>query len=123
MDWRSAACWPRPFPLTVGLTLITMQLSHIPLHQISIAALIIALGMLVDVPVVASDGINRAPVPGRTASPMPPGSGRLVCVIRWFSAPSLNIVAFLPLLLLPGDKGVFISGLPIVVTISLGAAY
>ena len=47
-------------PLTVALTLIAMQLLGIPLHQISIAALIIALGMLVDVPVVAADGINRA---------------------------------------------------------------
>src|SRR5258708_33965022 len=59
MDWRSAAVLATAFPLTVGLTLITMQLLHIPLHQISIAALIIALGMLVDLPVVASEGLHR----------------------------------------------------------------
>jgi len=47
-------------PLTVAMTLVGMYLLNIPLQQISIAALIIALGMLVDVPVVASDGINRA---------------------------------------------------------------
>src|SRR5258708_14395101 len=60
MDWRSAPVLATAFPLTVCLTLITIPLLHIPLHQISIAALIIALGVLVDVPVVASDGINRA---------------------------------------------------------------
>jgi multidrug efflux pump subunit AcrB len=46
-------------PLTVAMTLVGMQMLHSPLQQISIAALIIALGMSVDVPVVASDGINR----------------------------------------------------------------
>ena len=46
-------------PLTVALTFTGMHLLGIPLHQISIAALIIALGMLVDDPVVASDAINR----------------------------------------------------------------
>ncbi len=60
MDWRSALVVATAIPLTVAMTLVGMHLLHIPLHQISIAALIIALGMLVDVPVVASDGINRA---------------------------------------------------------------
>src|SRR5438270_10306579 len=59
MDWRSALVLATAVPLTVAMTLIGMQLLHIPLQQISIASLIIALGMLVDVPVVASDGINR----------------------------------------------------------------
>jgi multidrug efflux pump subunit AcrB len=121
MDWRSAAVLATAFPLTVGMTLITMQLLHIPLHQISIAALIIALGMLVDVPVVASDGINRALHQGEPrlrAAWLGPARLRRPMVFGTI----INIVAFLPLVLLPGDKGVFISGLPIVVTISLGAA-
>jgi multidrug efflux pump subunit AcrB len=59
MDWRSALVLATAVPLTVAMTLIAMQMLNIPLHQISIASLIIALGMLVDVPVVAADGINR----------------------------------------------------------------
>ncbi|MGH7969465.1 MAG: efflux RND transporter permease subunit, partial [Limisphaerales bacterium] len=52
MDWRSALVLATAVPLTVAMTLAGMQMLHIPLQQISIAALIIALGMLVDVPVV-----------------------------------------------------------------------
>ena len=59
MDWRSALVVAAAIPLTVAMTLGGMHLGGIQLHQISIAALIIALGMLVDDPVVASDAINR----------------------------------------------------------------
>ena len=59
MDWRSALVVAAAIPLTVAMTLGGMHLTGIQLHQISIAALIIALGMLVDDPVVASDAINR----------------------------------------------------------------
>jgi len=86
MDWRSAAVLATAFPLTVGMTLITMQLLHIPLHQISIAALIIALGMLVDVPVVAPTA-SIGPCTKANHASAPPGSGRLACVIQWSSEP------------------------------------
>ncbi len=121
MDWRSALVLATAIPLTVALTLVAMQLLKIPLHQISIAALIIALGMLVDVPVVAADGINRALHEGETrARAAWLGPTRLHHPMIFGTI--INIVAFLPLLLLPGDKGSFISGLPIVVTLALGAA-
>ena len=59
LDWRSALVLATAIPVGVAMTFVGMQVLGIPLHQISIAALIIALGLLVDVPVVASDGINR----------------------------------------------------------------
>jgi len=118
MDWRSALVVATAIPLTVAMTFGGMALAGIPLHQISIAALIIALGMLVDDPVVASDAINREMAHGQ-----PRG------IASWFGPYRLrhailfgtiiNIVAFLPLALLPGDKGAYIFGLPIVVTLAL----
>ena len=59
MEWRAAVIVACAIPLTVAMTLAGMWALGIPLHQISITALIIALGMLVDDPVVAADGINR----------------------------------------------------------------
>ncbi len=121
MDWRSALVVAAAIPLTVAITLLGMHLLQIPLHQISIAALIVALGMLVDVPVVASDGINRALHEGEPR-------GRAAWLgIRRLRHPIvfgtiINIVAFLPLLLLPGDKGAFMNGLPIVVTLALASS-
>ncbi len=121
MDWRSALVLATAVPLTVAMTLIGMQLLHIPLQQISIASLIIALGMLVDVPVVASDGINRELHKGEPrlrAAWLGPLHLRHPMVFGTL----INIFAFLPLLLLSGDKGEFMKSLPIVITISLLAA-
>jgi multidrug efflux pump subunit AcrB len=121
MDWRSALVVATAIPLTIALTLVGMHLLNIPLQQISIAALIIALGMLVDVPVVASDGINRALHEGEPrlrAAWIGPYNLRHPMVFGTL----INIVAFLPLLLLPGDKGAFIYSLPVVVTLALLSA-
>jgi multidrug efflux pump subunit AcrB len=122
MDWRSAVIVAAAIPLTVALTFGGMRLLGVPLHQISIAALIIALGMLVDVPVVASDAINRELAHGQ---PRPAaawlGPFRLRHAIAY--ATLINIVAFLPLALIPGDVGAFILALPVVVTLALGTSY
>ena len=59
MEWRSALLVAVSIPLTVAMTLGICQLLGIDLQQVSIAAMIIALGLLVDDPVVAGDAINR----------------------------------------------------------------
>ncbi len=121
MEWRAALIVAIAIPLTVALTLGGMQLTGIPLHQISIAALIIALGMLVDDPVVAADGINREIANGRPREIAAwLGPFRLRRPI--FFATLINILAFLPLVLLPGDKKFFIYALPVVVTLALVAS-
>lgn len=122
MDWRSALVLATAIPLTVAMTLVGMQMLHIPLQQISIAALIIALGMLVDVPVVAADGINRElhlGEPRLRATWLGPLHLRHPMVFGTL----INIFAFLPLLMLSGDKGEFMKSLPAVVSISLMAAF
>jgi len=122
MDWRSALVLATAVPLTVAMTLVGMQMLHIPLQQISIAALIIALGMLVDVPVVASDGINRELHLGESrlrAAWLGPLHLRHPMVFGTL----INIFAFLPLLMLTGDKGEFMKSLPTVVTLALAAAF
>jgi len=118
MDWRSALVVALAIPLTLALTIGGMALLHIPLQQISIAALIIALGMLVDDPVVASDGINRELAEGRARGVAAwLGPYRLRRAILFGTI--INIVAFLPLALLPGDMGAFIIALPVVITLAL----
>lgn len=118
MDWRSALVVATAIPLTVALTLIGMSAFGLPLHQISIASLIISLGMLVDDPVVASDGINRELAHGQPRGVAAwLGPWRLRRAILFGTL--INIVAFLPLASLPGDKGAFIYALPAVVTLAL----
>ena len=120
-DWRSALLMGLAIPITL---LITFGMSHtlgIDLQQISIATLIIALGLLVDVPVVAGDAIKNSLGAG-----LPPliaawlGPTKLIKAIIF--ATVTNIVAYLPFLTLPGGIGEFLYSLPIVLTCSLVAA-
>jgi multidrug efflux pump subunit AcrB len=58
-EWRSALLMALSIPLTLLMTFGMMMLLGLDLQQVSIAALIIALGLLVDDPVVAGDAIKR----------------------------------------------------------------
>ncbi|HZL98939.1 MAG TPA: efflux RND transporter permease subunit [Planctomycetota bacterium] len=121
MEWRSALLVAVCIPITVAMTLGMAQLVGIDLQQVSIAALIIALGMLVDAPVVAADAINRELAHGQPRAVAAwRGPTRLARAV--FYATLTNIVAFLPLLLVKGKTGDFIYSLPIVVSLSLVAA-
>ncbi len=118
MEWRSALLVAASIPLTVAMTLGICQILGIDLQQVSIAAMIIALGLLVDDPVVAGDAINReiaAGHPRDVAAWL--GPQKLARAILY--ATVTNCVAFLPLLLVKGRVGDFIYSLPVVVVASL----
>ena len=121
MEWRSALLVALSIPITVALTLGFCHMLGVDLQQISIAALIIALGLLVDDPVVAGDAINRElahGTPRDVAAWL--GPQKLSRAILY--ATITNCVAFLPLLLVSGVVGEFIWSLPVVVTSSLVAS-
>ncbi|MCC6678387.1 MAG: efflux RND transporter permease subunit [Phycisphaerales bacterium] len=121
MEWRSAILVAICIPITVAMTLGLSQIFRIDLQQVSIAALIIALGLLVDAPVVAADAINRELAHGQPRGMAAwLGPKRLSRAV--FYATLTNIVAFLPLLLVKGKTGDFIYSLPVVVSFSLVAA-
>jgi multidrug efflux pump subunit AcrB len=120
-EWRSALLMALSIPITLAMTFGMMQLLGIDLQQVSIASLIIALGLLVDDPVVAGDAIKRD---------LAAGHSRLVAA--WWGPTKLakailfatitNIVAYLPFLLMPGDSGTFLYSLPVVIGCSLVAS-
>jgi multidrug efflux pump subunit AcrB len=120
-EWRSAVLLALSIPLTLALTFGMTAALGVDLQQVSIASLIIALGLLVDVPVVAGDGIKRE---------LDGGKSRLIG--SWLGPTKLsramlyatitNIVAYLPLLLLTGNVGLFLYSMPVVLTCSLIAA-
>lgn len=120
-EWRSALLMALSIPLTLAMTFGMMSVLGIDLQQVSIASLIIALGLLVDDPVVAGDAIKRdlaEGLPAKIAAWL--GPTKLATAILY--ATITNIVAYLPFLLLPGSTGEFIYSLPIVMTCSLVAS-
>src|SRR5262249_25858693 len=120
-EWRSALLMACSIPITLAMTFGLMHLCGIDLQQVSIASLIIALGLLVDDPVVAGDAIKRSLAVGH-----PPviaawlGPTKLATAIMF--ATVTNIVAYLPFLLLTGDNGKFMFSLPVVIGCSLLAS-
>ncbi|MFN0085880.1 MAG: efflux RND transporter permease subunit [Blastocatellia bacterium] len=120
-EWRSALLVALSIPLTLAMTFGMMHLLGVDLQQVSIASLILALGLLVDDPVVASDAIKRELAGGRPISVAAwLGPSKLAEAILY--ATITNIVAYLPLLLISGSTGVFIWSLPVVITCSLVAS-
>ncbi|MGJ5819919.1 efflux RND transporter permease subunit [Paludibaculum fermentans] len=120
-EWRSALLMALSIPLTLLLTFGMMKLLGLDLQQISIASLIIALGLLVDDPVVAGDAIKRelaAGSPRGIAAWL--GPTKLATAILY--ATITNIVAYVPFLILPGTNGQFVYSLPVVMTCSLVAS-
>ena len=120
-DWRSALLMGLAIPITLFITFGMSHMLGIDLQQVSIATLIIALGLLVDVPVVAGDAIKNqlgAGLPPLIAS----WAGPTKLIVAIIFATITNIVAYLPFLTLPGSTGEFLYSLPIVLTCSLVAA-
>src|SRR5260370_14390289 len=64
-EWRLALIMALAIPITLAMTFGVVYMLCIDLQQVSVASLIIALGRLVDVPVVSGDGIKRVRANGR----------------------------------------------------------
>jgi multidrug efflux pump subunit AcrB/outer membrane protein TolC len=109
-------------PITVSVTLGVLNAAGIELHQVSIAALIVVLGMVVDDAIVIADNYvelldHKMPVEDaswRCATEM---------AVPVLTATLTIIASFLPLLLLSGSVGEFIRALPISITIALSVSF
>ncbi|QNI31960.1 efflux RND transporter permease subunit [Alloacidobacterium dinghuense] len=117
-EWRSAVLMAICIPITLAMTFGTLYLMGEDIQQVSVATLIIALGLLVDDPVIAGDSIKRTLAEGHPniiAAWL--GPTKLATAIMY--ATITNIVAYLPFLMLTGSTGEFLHSLPIVMTVSL----
>jgi len=120
-EWRSALLMALSIPITLCLTFGMIYLLGIDIQQVSVASLIIALGLLVDDPVVAGDSIKRMLAEGQPQIVAPwLGPTKIATAILF--ATITNIVAYLPFLLVTGNTGEFLFSLPIVMTCALIAS-
>lgn len=109
-------------PVTVSITFGLLDMIGIELQQVSIAALIVVLGMVVDDAIVIADNYvelldHNVPcdeAAGRCASEM---------AVPVFAATVTIISSFAPLLLIKGSTGEFIRALPIAVSIALATSF
>ncbi len=122
MGLRNAVIASTSIPLSILLTLIGMRLFNIYIHQISITALIIALGMLVDNAIVVSDAIQVHIDEGQDKLKACTEGVREVA-IPVLTSTMTTVGAFIPLLLLSGMAGEFVRSIPQIVIISLLSSY
>ncbi|WP_337661331.1 efflux RND transporter permease subunit [Erythrobacter sp. Alg231-14] len=104
--------------LTIAATLGTMYMGDIPMHRISLGALIIALGMLVDNAIVVTDGILTGCQRGRKIVDI---ASDVVRRSMWplLGGTIVGILAFAPIGLAPGEVAEFTGDLFWVILISL----
>ena len=117
-EWRSAVLMAISIPITLAMTFGIIYVLGIDIQQVSVASLIIALGLLVDDPVVAGDSIKRMLAEGHPRIVAPwLGPTKIATAIMY--ATVTNIVAYLPFLMITGTTGEFIYSLPVVMTVAL----
>ena len=122
LPFRIAAVAATAIPMTIAVTFALMQAFGIELHQVSLAALIVVLGMVVDDAIVIADnyvelldkGVERWTAAWRSASDL---------LLPVFGATITIIASFMPLVILTGTVGEFIYALPVTVAIALATSF
>jgi multidrug efflux pump subunit AcrB len=118
LGWRTGLIVGAMVPLTMLLTLVGMSVGGIALHRISIAAIIVALGLLVDNGVVIAEDIRRRLDAGVDRLEAALGTPRTLAVPLLTSSLT-TVLAFLPLMLIDDGTGEFLRSLGQVVAIAL----
>jgi multidrug efflux pump subunit AcrB len=121
MGWRSALLVGSSLPLTVLTVLFMFNVLDMPLHQISVTGLIIALGLLIDNAIVAIDEYDRNRVKGH-------GPLESVALLVHHLAVPLGastvttILTFAPMVMMPGATGEFVWTLGVAVMLAVLAS-
>ncbi|HUP05230.1 MAG TPA: efflux RND transporter permease subunit, partial [Bryobacteraceae bacterium] len=109
-------------PITVVTSLGALNAIGVQLHQVSIAALIMVLGIVVDDAIVIADNYVDCLDRG-----VPRSQAAWQCVrevlVPVLTATLTIIASFLPLLILTGSVGEFIGALPVTVAVALSVSF
>lgn len=119
---RNAIIVAISLPLTALFTLACMKYIGLPIHQMSVTGLVVALGIMVDNAIVIVDAI---------AQRRQQGMGRLAAVSEtlhhlWLplaGSTITTILAFAPIVLMPGAAGEFVGGIAMSVMFALLGSY
>lgn len=123
LGWRSAVITSITMPLTCLLVLSMLMFMGIPLHQMSISGLVIAMGLLIDNAIVVTDDIERNLSDGKELHEA------IIECCRFLVAPLIGstlttVFSFAPIALMPGATGEFVGTIAVstilAVVISIG---
>ncbi len=109
-----------PLSLLIGLSLV--QALGFSLNQLSISGFVLSLGLLVDDSIVVVENISRRLRGGedRTTAAVN-GAGQITLAV--IGCTGCLMLAFLPLMALPGGSGAYIKSLPVTVLCTIAASF
>lgn len=118
MGWRSAVVVGAALPLASLMVLAGMRWLGVPMHQMSITGLIIALGLLIDNAIVIVDEVRQRLSTGATPQDAVARS------VRHLAAPLAGstvttALSFAPIALMPGPAGEFVGSISISVILAV----
>jgi multidrug efflux pump subunit AcrB len=118
---RAAAVVAVILPLCTLVSLVIMNQIGLPIHQMSVTGLVVALGLLVDGSIVMTDEVRK-----RLLDDEPPldaiGGSVHRMRVPLLSSTATTILAFVPMVILPGPAGDFLGSIAKAVVIMLAAS-
>jgi multidrug efflux pump subunit AcrB len=121
LGWRSASLVMMAIPLSILMGLWVVDQSGFALQQMSIAGLVVALGLLVDNSIAIIENIERFLKEGYSRKEAAiKGTQQLLAPMA--SATLTTILAFIPIVMMPEVTGAFIKALPVTVIATLAAS-
>ncbi|MEM9016026.1 MAG: efflux RND transporter permease subunit [Verrucomicrobiota bacterium] len=122
MGWRRSLIVSSALPLTAAATLFVVSMQGGALHQMSIFGMIIALGLLIDTAIVITDEVRKCLEKGFSRREAVVGALRHLFV-PLLSSTLTSVLAFMPILLLPGNAGDFVSSIGGSVVVAVSASF
>lgn len=122
MGWRSALTVGLAIPATALLTLALFRPLGMEIHQMSIIGIIVALGLMVDNAIVMTNALRERFLQGDSALAATRDALRHLAV-PLLASTLTTILAFMPIVLMPGPAGEFVGPLAMAVMVALVSSY
>lgn len=122
LGWRGAVAVGVAIPATMLLVISLFRVFGVNVHQISITGIIVAIGLIVDNAIVVTNALRERLAQGNSHA------GAVRWTLAHFAGPLLastltTILAFMPIVLMPGGAGEFVGPLAIAVILALISSY
>ena len=122
LGWRTGLIVGSIVPLTMLVSLVVMRLLDIELQRVSLATMIIALGLLVDNGIVIAEDIGRRMAEGASRRAAALATGRQLS-LPLLTSSITTILAFLPLMLASDSSGEYMRSMSLVILIALMSSW
>ncbi len=118
VNWRIAAVVAMGIPMSFFIALIGAEMLGYSMNMLTMLGALIALGMLVDEAIVVAENIFRHMEMGKSPREAAiDGAAEMFPAV--LTATMTTVFAFLPLLIMSGQLGIFMKVLPVMITILL----